>query len=133
MQNLLHAIFSNDTYKNYLFELKKWNYRSYLHSIDAFILGTLFARKLQLPHIERLAIGYLLHDIGKLKIPQSILQKPGRLNTREFDLMKSHILEGERLFTRIGLSDLSYLPDHIMNVVMAKDILEMNQVYLQVS
>ncbi|MEK4627571.1 HD domain-containing phosphohydrolase [Solibacillus sp. FSL R7-0682] len=109
LQNLLEAILSNDVYKNYLDQLKAWDYTSYLHSIDAFILGTLFARKLKLEQLEQIAIGYLLHDIGKLNIPKAILQKPGRLNAKEFDLMKSHTLEGEAIFNEIGLSQWAYL------------------------
>ena len=41
----------------------------------------------QLPHIRR---GALLHDIGKLGIPDAILQKPGRLTTEEMAIMKKH-------------------------------------------
>lgn len=109
LQDLLNAIMSNDVYFDYLMQLKRWDYVGYLHCIDAFIIGTLFARKLQLRNIEQIAIGYLLHDIGKLRIPKEILQKPGRLNTKEFELMKSHTIEGEKIFKQIGLLDYSYL------------------------
>lgn len=109
LQDLLNIILSNDVFHNYLMQLKRWDYASYLHCIDAFIIGTLFARKLHLDNIEQIAIGYLLHDVGKLKIPKDILQKPGRLNTKEFELMKSHTIEGEKIFKQIGLNDYAYL------------------------
>lgn len=89
-------------------QLKRWDYSSYLHCIDAYIIGTLFARKLYLDNIEQISIGYLLHDIGKLNIPKEILQKPGRLNTKEFELMKSHTIEGEKIFKQIGLNDYDF-------------------------
>ncbi|MCL2627297.1 MAG: response regulator [Oscillospiraceae bacterium] len=38
-----------------------------------------------------------LHDLGKITIPDSVLNKPGKLNDEEFDLMKTHSLEGERI------------------------------------
>lgn len=109
LHKLLTSILSNDAFKNYLMQLKKWDYHSFLHSIDAYIIGTLFARHLHLNNIERLAIGYLLHDIGKLKTPRTILAKPGRLTAQEFEEMKMHTLHGEAIFKQIGLSDLAYI------------------------
>ena len=38
-----------------------------------------------------------LHDLGKIAIPDSILNKPGKLTDEEFDVMKTHSLEGERI------------------------------------
>ncbi|MEA3056368.1 MAG: hypothetical protein QOD30_1800 [Actinomycetota bacterium] len=39
----------------------------------------------------------LLHDIGKLGVPEKILNKPGRLTDKEFEVVKTHPAEGERL------------------------------------
>jgi len=52
----------------------------------------------QLPELARAA---LLHDIGKIGIPQSILAKPGQLTSAEFDVMKSHVLKGVRILERV--------------------------------
>ncbi|HKF48763.1 MAG TPA: HD-GYP domain-containing protein [Terracidiphilus sp.] len=55
--------------------------------------------------IERIRIGALLHDIGKIGIADAVLQKPGKLTAEEFDLVKQHpvtgkwILEGVQGFT----------------------------------
>jgi putative two-component system response regulator len=46
------------------------------------------------PHLIHAACP--LHDIGKVGIPDSVLLKPGRLNDREFELMKTHTLIGAR-------------------------------------
>ncbi len=40
--------------------------------------------------IENIKIGGLLHDIGKIGIPEAVLNKPGRLNDEEFAIIKSH-------------------------------------------
>lgn len=40
-----------------------------------------------------------LHDIGKIAIPDSILQKPGRLTNEEFDIVKTHTVLGEQFLT----------------------------------
>jgi HD-GYP domain-containing protein (c-di-GMP phosphodiesterase class II) len=44
----------------------------------------------------------LLHDIGKIKIPGEIINKPGKLNDEEWAMMKTHTVEGERLLSQIG-------------------------------
>ncbi len=44
-----------------------------------------------------------LHDIGKIAIPESILNKPGRLTAEEFEIMKTHTLEGAKLLKALPL------------------------------
>src|SRR6185312_12047118 len=44
----------------------------------------------------------LLHDVGKIKIPSEIINKPGKLTDEEFDLIKTHTVEGERLLSQVG-------------------------------
>lgn len=58
-----------------------------------------FGRALGLPAEELTALrrGAVLHDIGKLGIPDAILLKPGKLDAAEWTVMKSHTLIGERL------------------------------------
>jgi HD-GYP domain-containing protein (c-di-GMP phosphodiesterase class II) len=49
----------------------------------------------------------LLHDIGKISIPDSILQKPGRLTDEEWDVMRTHPIASERLIREVpGLDHL---------------------------
>lgn len=45
-------------------------------------------------YIDRLYMSAPLHDIGKVAIPDRILQKPGKLTTEEFEVMKTHTTEG---------------------------------------
>jgi diguanylate cyclase (GGDEF)-like protein/putative nucleotidyltransferase with HDIG domain len=60
-------------------------------------------RKLGLPpqEIEALKAGALLHDIGKLAVPDHILNKPGKLTPAEFDRMKIHTTVGAQILERI--------------------------------
>jgi HD-GYP domain-containing protein (c-di-GMP phosphodiesterase class II) len=44
----------------------------------------------------------LLHDIGKIKIPGEIINKPGKLTDEEWGIMKTHTVEGERLLSQVG-------------------------------
>lgn len=55
--------------------------------------------------LERLTVAAALHDIGKIEIPSSILQKPGKLTDAEFEIMKTHTTLGHERLVRMGESD----------------------------
>lgn len=46
---------------------------------------------------EQIAYSSMMHDVGKIHIPDYILRKPGRLTTSEFEIMKMHTIFGERI------------------------------------
>jgi putative nucleotidyltransferase with HDIG domain len=54
--------------------------------------------------LRELAIGGLLHDVGKLAVPNEILQKPGALTDDEFDVIKRHPDMGADLVRELGFS-----------------------------
>lgn len=68
-------------------------------------------------YIERLAKAAPLHDIGKISVSDSILLKPGKLTSEEFEKMKSHASEGGKIIRQVfgELEDEEY-------VVMAADV-----------
>jgi HD-GYP domain-containing protein (c-di-GMP phosphodiesterase class II) len=51
---------------------------------------------------QELEFAALLHDVGKIVIPNEIINKPGALNDDEFELMKTHTIEGQVLLDRVG-------------------------------
>jgi putative nucleotidyltransferase with HDIG domain len=51
---------------------------------------------------RHLAVGGLLHDVGKLAVPLEILQKPGALTDEEFTAIKRHPVDGRRLLEELG-------------------------------
>jgi putative nucleotidyltransferase with HDIG domain len=51
--------------------------------------------------VEAARVGALLHDIGKIGIPDAILQKPGKLTPEEFAIIKQHPLIGDRILAPI--------------------------------
>ena len=51
---------------------------------------------------QELEIAALLHDVGKIAIPNEILNKPAKLTDEEFELMKTHTIEGQALLDRVG-------------------------------
>jgi diguanylate cyclase (GGDEF)-like protein/putative nucleotidyltransferase with HDIG domain len=54
------------------------------------------------PEIEALKAGALLHDVGKLAVPDHILNKPGVLTPAEFEKMKVHTIVGAEILERVG-------------------------------
>ncbi|MBP8134114.1 MAG: HD-GYP domain-containing protein, partial [Zoogloea sp.] len=69
---------------------------TFLHSVSVCTLMIAFGRSLGLAgdELRQGGIGGLLHDIGKMKVPDEVLNKPGRLTDAEFDLIKQHPGDG---------------------------------------
>lgn len=59
--------------------------------------------------INNIAYASILHDIGKIAIPDAILNKPGRLTPEEFDIIKTHTVRGAELIKKIGINSSSVL------------------------
>lgn len=73
------------------------------HVLRVQIYATGVARLLECApiEIEALKAGALLHDIGKIAVPDYILNKPGKLTADEFDKMKSHTVVGAKILGRV--------------------------------
>jgi len=52
--------------------------------------------------LQELEFAALLHDVGKIAIPKEILHKPAALTDKEFEVMKTHTIEGQFMLDRIG-------------------------------
>jgi putative nucleotidyltransferase with HDIG domain len=52
--------------------------------------------------MRNLEFGALLHDVGKIAIPKEIINKPGRLDAREWTIIKTHTTEGQAMLDRVG-------------------------------
>jgi HD-GYP domain-containing protein (c-di-GMP phosphodiesterase class II) len=74
------------------------------HSRSIVDLSQATAEKLGVPREERhrLEFAALLHDIGKIAIPKEILNKPSSLNEAEFELIRTHTIEGQFMLDRVG-------------------------------
>ena len=79
------------------------------HSVNVATLITIFAKHLRLNKhiIEELATGALLHDIGKIKVDDTVLNKQGKLSDKEFEQMKQHAQFSFDIVSEAGLSKIS--------------------------
>lgn len=71
----------------------------YTHSVNVSLLSIMIGRWMELDEqtINKLGVAGMLHDIGKVRIPDEILNKPAKLTVAEFEIIKNHSLYGYRL------------------------------------
>src|SRR5438105_801827 len=74
------------------------------HSRDVVDLVLAVCDELGLPPRERRNAEFvaLLHDVGKIRIPSEIIDKPGPLDAEERAIINTHTIEGERLLSQVG-------------------------------
>ena len=74
------------------------------HSRDVVELTTRVAERLNLGPEERRQAEFvaLLHDVGKVRIPNEIINKPGPLTPEERGIMNAHTIEGEKMLEQVG-------------------------------
>ena len=73
-----------------------------IHDITGFLLRcTELGEGLEEEDIEQIALASIMHDVGKIAIPDAILNKPGRLTPEEYEIMKTHTIQGAHLLERI--------------------------------
>jgi HD-GYP domain-containing protein (c-di-GMP phosphodiesterase class II) len=96
-----------------LTRLKSFDEYTFFHSVNTSALALSVGKHLgyERAPLLQLGTGMLLHDIGKTLIPIEILNKPGRYEADEFEIMKQHVLRGaEVLSSTTGLSDMFLKP-----------------------
>ncbi|WP_035104223.1 HD-GYP domain-containing protein [Desulfohalovibrio reitneri] len=83
----------------------------YHHAVNCSILALVFGMHLGMDgeDLRRLGVGALLHDVGKARLPENLLSKPGRLYGEELRRAYDHALEGYNLLKRQRKSDARVL------------------------
>ena len=100
-----------------LTKLKGKDDYTYHHMISCSILATALGKELGLSkdELEELAIGILLFDIGKMKLPLSILTNKEKLNDEELQLIKNHVTDSVALLSKtkgVSSSTMAIAQDH---------------------
>jgi len=99
VENFIESVFRNENAAVTLFKLRGFDEYTYTHSINVSLLAVLLGKHLGLdkPTLLKLGLAGMYHDVGKARIPEAILNKPGKLTEAEFQIMKGHPLEGYKI------------------------------------
>jgi HD-GYP domain-containing protein (c-di-GMP phosphodiesterase class II) len=102
VSNILNDILTNKASLLILTSIKKHDEHTFVHAVNVAILVLVQAEGLGLDKglLNELGIASLLHDVGKLVIPEEILKKPGKLNDEELKVMRRHPLEGAKILAK---------------------------------
>jgi putative nucleotidyltransferase with HDIG domain len=94
----------------------KDKYTPVLHTTRVGELAAEIAKEMNLPpeEIEKIRIAGILHDIGKLAIPDSILAKQGPLTVEEREVIKTHSEEGYKILSKISLFRERGIPVYVL-------------------
>ena len=98
-----------------LARLKSFDDYTFAHCVNVCILSLALGRHMGLAKVDlyQLGLGAILHDIGKMLLPEKVLNKPGRLTEEEFSLMKRHAELGAK-----ALSGMSCIKEASLEVVL---------------
>ena len=109
-EDLMTAILKNDAIAVDIDELKVSDEYTFKHSVDVATMAMVIAKMhgMSDKEIYEIGIAGLLHDVGKSRIPNEVLNKPGKLTDEEFNIMKQHSLYGYRI-----LEDKENMSEHI--------------------
>jgi len=94
---LLDAMLKRGVYAG---EISQWNFEEVVSSARLHDIGEAFVAEDPV-NLESVVSSARLHDIGKITVSDLILNKPGKLTEEEFEVMKSHAIEGEKIIDSI--------------------------------
>lgn len=111
-EELQHSVFRNPNALSCLGRIREKDNYLMEHSINLSVLMSLFGKSMghSTEVLHQTIVGALLHDIGKILIPEEILHKPGQLSAEEFEVMKAHARHSrDILLTTKGIGELTVL------------------------
>jgi len=87
------------------------------HSQSVSRIAAQIARHMNLSDavIEEIRLGGILHDIGKIGVPEPVLNKPSRLTAEEYDLMKNHTLMGAKILEPLRVKSIERIRAMVRN------------------
>lgn len=115
VEEISNSIFRNQSALISLARIKTKDDYTYLHSVAVCALMISLARQLKLDEktIQLAGLGGLLHDIGKIRIPLSVLNKPSSLTEEEFTVIQGHPSAGYNILKQGG-----DFPDEVLDVCL---------------
>ncbi|HEU0013992.1 MAG TPA: HD-GYP domain-containing protein [Longimicrobium sp.] len=109
VQSIVDQVLRNETSIVGLTTLHDYDEYTFVHSVNVCIFSVALGKKLGFDkhQLYELGLGALLHDVGKVRMPVELINKPGPLSREEFEVLKEHPTEGLlALFDLRGLGEL---------------------------
>src|SRR5467141_2232239 len=112
-QQLPQAVLDTVTSLAFAIDAKDHYTQGHSQKVSAYAALIAEAMGLEDAEIEEIRLGAVLHDIGKVGIPESILNKSGPLNPEEWETMKTHVQYGTRILEPVrGLGRVQQMVKH---------------------
>jgi putative nucleotidyltransferase with HDIG domain len=113
VEKITGSVMRNSNAMQSMRRMKHHDDYTFLHSVSVCTMLTSFSKAvgLDVASTHDVALGGLLHDIGKMRVNLSVLNKPARLSDEEFRHMKSHVVLGSDLLRQMsGVPKISFEP-----------------------
>ncbi|MFA5182552.1 MAG: HD-GYP domain-containing protein [Syntrophales bacterium] len=103
ISEIVDLIVTDDQTSFYLLDITSHDFATYTHSVNVGIISISLTKSLYHNSnghdMHALGAGFFLHDLGKVRIDQSIINKPGKLDDREWKEMRQHPDHGFKILT----------------------------------
>ena len=106
VQNMVDLIMDDDNVLLGLSTIRDYDDYTFTHSVNVAILSVCLGHRIGMSRVSlsRLGLSGLFHDLGKIDVPKRILNKPGRLEDKEFAIMQNHSMNSVRRIVRLRAS-----------------------------
>lgn len=104
---LINRLLIDSDISKCLAKLDMYDNYTFIHSLDTAIISSLICENMKISEHEKYmtAKGAILHDIGKIFIPKSILNKNKALTSEEYEIIRSHPILGFKLLKEINIKE----------------------------
>lgn len=115
VDGFIDSVFRNESAAAALCKLRSSDEYTYTHSINVAVLSIILGKHLKLSKdkLRLLGIGGVFHDVGKAVIPDSILNKPGKLTDEEMAVMRTHPQAGYEI-----LKQQPGIPEEVLGICL---------------
>lgn len=112
--HLISSTSNTSDFFNMLHNMRQYDDLTFAHCMNVALISNILATWLHLPQdkVETATLCGLLHDIGKLAIPDQIIKKPGKLTDAEYKTVKTHTIEGYNILKNQDISE------HVKNAAL---------------
>jgi len=117
ISEIVEMMLTDDDTTSYLTKITSHDFFTYTHSVNVGFLAVSMAKALfrdsNKHNLHELGMGFFLHDLGKVRIDQAIISKPGRLTDDEMNDMRKHPSHGFKI-----LSDAHQMTEECKTIVL---------------